>query len=148
MPEDGLYREALELALRKLKTKDRFESEVRLFLAEYPTQAVDHVITFLKERRIIDDTKTTIHLIERYSGKRAIGLEKLRAELLERGAPEETISVVLGEFLDEERQRMQDALTAKFSPEHSTRAQAARFLYSRGFDEEEIEGALDRFFQA
>jgi SOS response regulatory protein OraA/RecX len=148
MSEDELYRAALDVALKKIKTKDRFEAEVRLFLAEFPTTVSDRAISFLKDRRIIDDTKTTSSLIERYSGKRAIGLEKLRAELQERGAPEETINAVLGELLLEERQRMNDALTAKFSPESGSRAKAARFLYSRGFSEEEIEGALDRFFQS
>jgi len=147
MSEDDLYRKALDLALRKLKTKDRFESEVRLFLADFPTQTTDRVIRFLKDRRIIDDTKTTLNLVERYSGKRSIGTEKLRAELLERGAPEETIDAVLGELFDEERQRMLEALTAKFTPADGSRAKAARFLFSRGFPEEEIESVLDRFFQ-
>ena len=148
MTEDVLYRQALDLALRKLKTKDRFESEIRLFLAEFPTESTDRVIRFLKDRRIIDDTKTTLNLIERYSGKRAVGSEKLRAELIERGAPEETVDAALGELLNEDRQRMYEALTAKFSPGDNSRAKAARFLFSRGFPEDEIEGALDRFFQA
>ena len=43
---------------------------------------------------------------------------------------------------------MQDALAAKFSPEDNSRAKAARFLYGRGFSEDAIEGALDRFFQS
>ena len=84
MSEDELYRAALDVALKKIKTKDGFEAEVRLFLAEFPTTVSDRAISFLKDRRIIDDTKTTSSLIERYSGKRAIGLEKLRAELQER----------------------------------------------------------------
>jgi SOS response regulatory protein OraA/RecX len=148
MSEENLYREALELALKKLKLKDRFESEIRLFLTEYPSPVVDRAISFLKERRIIDDRKTTINLVESYSGKRSIGSEKLRAELQERGAPEETIEAVFCELLSEERERMLDALTAKYSPETCSRAKAARLLYSRGFPEEEIESVLDRFFQA
>jgi len=148
MSEDSAYRDALEIALKKLRTKDRFEAEVRLFLTEFPTDVVDRVISFLKDRKIIDDRKTIINLVERYSGKRAIGLEKLRAELTERGAPEETIFAATGSLLEGERQRMLDALTAKFSPTDDVRAKAARFLYSRGFAEEEIEAVLDRFFQA
>ena len=147
MSHDDSYREALDLALRRLKVKDRFESEVRSFLADFPTDSIERVIRFLKERRIIDDTKTTLSLIERYSGKRAIGLEKLRAELLERGAPEETISSLLSDHSEGERERMLTALTAKFSPGDDARAKAARFLFSRGFTEDEIEPALDRFFQ-
>jgi len=147
MSDDGLYREALDLALRKLKSKDRFEAEVRLFLSEYPASVQERVIRFLKDRRIIDDTKTTLNLIERYSGKRSVGLEKLRAELQQRGAPEETIDAALNSSSGDERNKMLEALAAKFSPADGIRAKAARFLFSRGFPEEEIEGALDRFFQ-
>jgi len=148
MSEEDLYRQAMQVALHKLKSKDRFELEIRTFLAEFPAHIVDRVITFLKERRIIDDRKTTLSLVERYSGKRSVGLEKLRAELLERGAPEDTIDAIAGEVLGDERQRMLDALSAKFSPSDGLRAKAARFLFSRGFPEEEIESVLDRFFQA
>ena len=147
MSEEDFYREALALALRKLKTRDRFESEIRLFLVEFPTESVERVIRFLKERRIIDDTKTTFSLVERYSGRRSIGLEKLRAELVERGAPEETIDVALGNSAVGEGDKMLEALSAKFSPGDGARAKAARFLFSRGFPEEEIESALDRFFR-
>src|SRR5471030_73987 len=88
MSSDATYKAALELALRKLKQKDRYEAEVRGFLGEFDSNTVECVIRFLKDRRIIDDSKTTQNLIERQSGTRAVGLEKLRAELLERGAPE------------------------------------------------------------
>jgi len=147
MSEEDLYREALALALRKLKTKDRFESEIRLFLVEFPTESVERVIRFLKERRIIDDTKTTLSLIERYTGRRSVGSEKLRAELLERGASEEIINLALVGTSTGEQDKMLEALSAKFSPEEKARAKAARFLFSRGFPEEEIESVLDRFFQ-
>ena len=143
---DPTYKEALELALRKIGTRDRFEAEVRSFLSEFSPDIVERVIQFLKDRRIINDTRTTQNLIERQTGKRLVGIERLRAELLERGAPEETVEAVLSsKSLEGESQRMLDALEAKFSPEDS-RAKAARFLFSRGFPEDEIEGVLDRFF--
>lgn len=147
MLEEDLYQAALGTALRKLKARDRFESEVREFLAVFPAHVVDRAITFLKERRIIDDTKSTINLVERYSGKRSIGIEKLRFELNQRGAPEETINKVLSGLLEGESVRIDDALRARFSPEENARTKAARFLYARGFSEEAIESALDRFFQ-
>lgn len=141
------YREALAIALRKLKTNDRFESEIRLFLGDFPADSIESVILFLKERRIIDDTRTTLSLVGRYSGRRSVGLEKLRAELLKRGASEETIEMALEGSLDGESDKMLEALSAKFSPGDNARAKAARFLYSRGFPEDEIESVLDRFFQ-
>ena len=142
---DPQYREALELALKKIGSKDRFESEVQAFLSDFPNDTSERVIAFLKDRRIINDTRTIQTLLERYSGKRSIGIEKLRAELLERGAPEETVEAVLVQFAEGESQRMLDALSAKFKPSDS-RAKAGRFLFSRGFSEDEIESALDRFF--
>jgi len=145
MGEGDRYRAALALALKKIRLQDRYEAEVRGFLNEFDPEAVECVIRFLKDRRIIDDSKTTQNLIDRNSGKRSVGLERLRAELLERGAPEETIDAILGSEPDGESQRMLEALSAKFSPDVS-RAKAARFLYSRGFPEESIESVLDRFF--
>ena len=41
---------------------------------------------------------------------------------------------------------MLEALSSKFKPD-GNRVKGARFLISRGFDEDEIEGALDEFFQ-
>ena len=136
----------MELAVRKLKTKDRYEAEVRSFLSEFDEDTVERVIRFLIDRRIIDDTKTTQNLTERNTGKRLVSLEKLRAELLERGAPEETLDAVIGQDFENKCSGMLDLLARKFSPTDS-RAKAARFLYSRGFSEEEIESVLDRFFK-
>lgn len=140
---------ALDLALRKLRTADRFESEVRGYLTDagYGEDTVDQVVAHLKGRKILDDTRTINSLIERRSGRRSVGEEKLRAELLARGAPEEAVSEALGASSDGEAERMHEALSGKFRPTDS-RAKGARFLLSRGFSEEEVEGALDRYFGA
>ena len=144
---DESYQAALGLALRKIHTKERFEAEVRRFLADFPDDTVERVIEFLKGRRIICDSRTTQNLIERSSGKRAVGIGKIRTELIERGAPEETVESVLnGHEFDEQAQMLQ-LLEKKYSPTDS-RPKAARFLFSRGFSEEEIESVLDRFFHS
>jgi SOS response regulatory protein OraA/RecX len=81
------------------------------------------------------------------SGKRAAGADKLRAELNKRGAPEEIIEECLAELSPlVQRKAMLDALAAKFGPADD-RVRGARFLLSRGFAEDEIEGPLDEFFQ-
>ncbi len=139
-------RDALAVALKKLRTKDQFEDEIRRFLSDFDAKTIEVVIGFLKERRIIDDSKTITNLIERQSGKRLVGKEKLRADLLQRGAPEEMVDAVLGEQVASESQRALELLAAKFTP-MDPRARVARFLYSRGFSEEDIEGALDCFFR-
>ncbi len=138
---------ALDLALRKLRTADRFESEMRGFLADagHDEGVADEVVAHLKGRKILDDERTIKSLIERRSGRRSVGDEKLRAELLARGAPEEMVGEALAASEEGETERMQEALKGKFGPGDS-RAKGARFLSSRGFSEEAIESALDRFF--
>lgn len=147
MVEDETYQTALALALKKIHSQERFEAEVRRFLAEFPNDTVERVIRFLKDRRIICDSRTTQNLIERSSGKRAVGIGKLRAELIERGAPEETVESVLGEYQSDERELMLQLVHKKYEPTDS-RAKVARFLFSRGFTEGDIEDVLDRFFQS
>jgi len=80
------------------------------------------------------------------SGRRAAGVDKLRAELNRRGAPEEIIDECLAQLSPtDQRRAMLDALSAKFKPTDN-RVRGARFLLGRGFAEDEIEGALDDFF--
>lgn len=75
-----------------------------------------------------------------------MGKEKIRAELVKRGAPEETIESHLAAILDdEEAEGIDELLTSKYRPTDS-REKAGRFLYGRGYVEEQIEPALDRFF--
>jgi len=140
---------ALEAALRSLRASDKFESEIRRHLEGKGFEAKDiqAVVEHLIRRKLIDDRRTTLNLIERKTGKRSVGIEKLRAELLSRGAPEEIVSECLAALpRDEQRQAMLDALSSKFKPADS-RAKGARFLIGRGFEEDEIESALDDFFQ-
>ena len=85
------YDDAVKLALRKLRARDRFETEIRADLAGYPEDIVERVVRFLIERKLLDDTRTTQNLIERNTGRRSIGVERLTAELKRRGAPEEAL---------------------------------------------------------
>ena len=86
------------------------------------------------------------NLVARWTGKRAAGAKKIRAELQKRGAPDELIEESLGAVTSEASHvSMLDALRAKFKP-GDDRARAARFLLSRGFAEDEIEPPLDEYF--
>ena len=111
------------------------------------SEDVESVIEHLIRRKLIEDRRTTQNLVVRMSGRRAAGAEKLRAELKRRGAPEEIIEECLAEISPaDQRRAMLDALSAKFKPSDD-RVRGARFLLSRGFAEDEIEGPLDEFFQ-
>jgi regulatory protein len=155
MPTDD-YKKALKAALNRLKGADRFEKEVEapLISAGFSTETVRDVVSYLKERRFVDDRRTTMNAIERRSGRRAVGREKIRAELLKRGAPEDVLDEVLNILPDADAsENLTDLLRAKFGSSdekgrygRADRARAGRFLASRGFEEESIETALDSFF--
>lgn len=139
----------MEDALTFLKSRDRFEREVRERLDSrgHGSEVIDLVVSHLIRRKLIEDRRTTQNLVARMSGKRAAGVEKLRAELNRRGAPEEIIEECLAELSPvQQRKAMLDALSAKFKPADD-RVRGARFLLSRGFVDDEIEGPLDEFFR-
>jgi SOS response regulatory protein OraA/RecX len=137
---------ALQSALKLLRTRDRFTREIvdRLRTEGFQQEDVEYVVEHLCKKGILNDDNTTQKHIERNSGKRAVGTEKLRAELERLGAPEETIEANLAGIATDEPERALEALRAKYK-EGSDRAKAGRFLFSRGFQEEAIETALDRF---
>lgn len=129
-----------------LKQRDRLSAELLGLLERKGHRAADveSVVQFLIERKLINDDKTTQHLIENKSGKRSVGIEKLRAELEKLGAPADIVERSLMAVSEREPDRALEALRAKYKA-GTDRAKAGRFLYSRGFDEDSIETALDAF---
>jgi SOS response regulatory protein OraA/RecX len=136
--------EPLKDALAFLSTRDRFSGEIRMHLVKrgYDPGDVESVVQFLGERKLINDENTTQSLIERHSGKRSVGIERLRAEFEKLGAPEEMIERSLASL--SEADRALDALRAKFRT-GADRAKAGRYLCGRGFTEEVVDSALDAF---
>lgn len=138
--------EVLGTAYTFLKNRSYASAELqrKLLSKGYAESDVEEVVSYLTERKFLDDKHTTQSLIERKSGKRAVGRERLSAELVKRGIPEEIVSEQVANL--HEGDRALDALIGKFSRDES-RERASRFLWQRGFDEEAIEFALARFFQ-
>jgi regulatory protein len=142
------FQRGLKKALDLLRMRDRFTSEVRQVLkgSGCPPEDVEHVLSWLQEKNILDDRRTINNTIERRTGKRSIGRDKLRAELLSKGAPEELVEEALVRMSDDgEADAAYEALQARPGSGLS-RPKAARFLYSRGFSEDTVEQTLDRFF--
>lgn len=107
---------------------------------------VDAVLDHLTRKGLVDDARCAEALARAYSGRRAAGPAKLAALLRERGAPEDFIESCLAiRSNDDSLEPMLDALRSKFRPD-GDRLKAARFLLSRGFAEDNLESALDRFF--
>ena len=131
---------ALEFALRFVKTRDRFESEVRSRLAEagYETESA---IERLKSQGILNDVRTVDAYVTAYADRR--GAERIRADLVSRGAPPEVVDARLAALdTTATAQSLARARMAKGEP----RPKVGRFLAGRGFNEEEIESVLDRLF--
>jgi len=147
-PEDPRVREALGLAMKRIAQRDRlsFELSRELEAKGYGEAEVGEVLEFLTSRRLVDDEKTIQSLIERRTGRRAAGKEKIRAELQKLGVPDEKIEPFLSSVGDDdELERMNQALNSR-SWSSKDRVRAARFLVSRGFSEDLLDTALDRFF--
>jgi SOS response regulatory protein OraA/RecX len=134
--------------LERLRRSDALEAEIRASLERngFESAIVERVVAYLRERRLINDIKTIDNLVVTKTGKRAAGIEKLRSELVRRGAPEELIEERLAQVsADSQAEGMRSVLAARFKQTDS-RAKGARLLLSRGFSEDEIGSALDEFF--
>lgn len=135
---------ALEKALARLKTRERFSGEMRAFLSSkgFEEPVVERVLEHLVKKRLLDDSRAAELLVKKKSGKRALGSERLKAELLEMGVDEAVVLVSIGDGGDS------DAALAALSSKRtwSGRSQAGRFLAGRGFSEDVIESVLDRTF--
>lgn len=139
---------ALADALRRLKTSELTEAELRKALAgKHQEEDIDVSLAWLKAQKLLSETRAAEATVRpRATGRRAEGDGRLRTRLENRGADESAIEKALTDLPDEAI-RMQEALAAKFSPEEpEQRGKAGRLLVSRGFDEEAIESALDHFF--
>lgn len=135
----GEFDRALGAALGRLKARERFSGEMRAWLLAkgYEQVAVDQVLEHLIRRNLLSDERATEALSRRRSGKRAVGLDRLKAEIAAKGGAPES----LPEGADE-TERALEALGARRS--WKSAAQAARFLAGRGFDEEAIRQAIER----
>ncbi len=140
-------KEALADAMRRLEKAERTAAELRAALLKaHDPESVEAALDWLSARRMLSDERAAEATVRpRAAGRRAEGDARLRQRLEARGATAEAIDQTLAEAPDE-AQRMHDVLAAKFRPETAQRAKAGRFLLSRGFDEDAVDGALDRYF--
>ena len=137
MPDDELERRILSL----LDRRDRFEGEIRHELRHEPPVRVDAALARL--RAFLDDRRVLEAYLHGHGGRRALGRDRMREELACRLAPPELAEEALS-GLPSESERAAELLRAERKVR--TRAQAGRFLLSRGFDEDAVDGALDGFF--
>lgn len=140
--------DVLDQALKFLQRRDYLSNELksRLESKGYPEDLVDKVLQLLLDRHIIDDQKTIQQTIERASGRRPIGRNKLVNELVGRGLPEEIAENISFNRTEQEEVDVMVNLLHKKGRERADRTRYGRFLLARGFELEQVEIALDRFF--
>ncbi|HZH98591.1 MAG TPA: RecX family transcriptional regulator [Fimbriimonadaceae bacterium] len=138
----------MSLALKKLASSDRFSAEIDGLLQTrgYGVETIKAVLELLHKRRVLDDRRTVSNALERYSGKRAKGKETIRAELIARGAPEDIVEEALASDSEESERAKAISLLEKRKLGRAEAAKAARFLLSRGFDEELTRSVVGEFF--
>ena len=153
MREDDEFKDGLKQALAKLRTGDRFAKEIEDLLLRkgISVETTHDVVSYLIERRFVDDRRTIDNAVARRSGKRAIGKELLRAELMKRGAPESLLEEALAAVpAEEEPSGALALLRARYGSggarDRTARARAARYLASKGYELEVVDGALEAFF--
>lgn len=146
--EPAAFDAALGHCLAKLRQRDLLEAELAdsLALRNYPPEVVEQVLTWLREKGLVNDRRAIIAYAATFTGRRARGSQAVRRALIERGAPQGLIDECLGEDTPraEELSKACEALSAKFG-ERKDRARAGRFLESRGFEEGLVELAVEIF---
>lgn len=141
----GDFDAALKWALESIARSDKLEAELNEGLKRYGFSDADRaaVLAYLRDTGIVRDRNTIAAHIKRRSGRKPIGRDKIRAELLARGAPEDLIEECLAAGNPEdESDKARAALRGRFKGPID-RARAGRFLVGRGFAEETIATVLD-----
>jgi len=125
------------LALKLLKARDRFESEVRgtLTAASSPTSEIDEAISALRALGFLNDERLATRTAERLSSQKLWPRERIRIHLERLGAPTEDAMAGLPD------DREVALRLAKKSRKQGLAL--ARRLSSTGFDEETVRAILE-----
>jgi regulatory protein len=133
------------LALLAGRDFGRAELARRLERRGYPEGVVAAVVERLVAERLLSETRFVEQFIRQHAG-RGHGPVRIRAELRDRGVPEDEIEAGLEAAGEDWAAVARDARRRRFglSPpdDYPGRARQARFLQYRGFSSEQIRAAL------
>lgn len=137
--------EALRAAVAYLRRRERSESEVVFHLAEkgYLPLEIEPVLERLREKRIVDDRRLAGLIAETLAAKGS-SRQAIEQALHARAIAGEAIELALAELPDE-AESMERLLAQKFARDRDP-ARAWRHLVGKGFDAEEAQAAVARFF--
>lgn len=140
--KDKTFDEAVKSAGRLLSRRQHTVSELRgkLALREFPRNVIDEVVSYLVERKFLDDANFAELYFNELTAK-GLGLTRIRIAMRKRGVPPEISNDVLsrGFSQDDEFQRASEALKKRrlhFEREkdpNKRKQKMFRYLASRGF---------------
>lgn len=140
--------DALKAALRWLAQRELSVAALRKRLQAkgFDPDEVYAAIEWLSSQRILDDARLAERIAAPKSDSRnAMGRAKTRERLERAGVDPETVEAALAGTGDEDELRAMAALLAKKYPGGADPGKANRFLASRGFEEDLIATALERW---
>jgi regulatory protein len=136
------FDEAMKSAGRLLSRRQHtvFELRAKLAKREFPKNVIDEVVSFLSERKFLDDANFAELYFNELTAK-GLGLTRIRLAMRKRGVPPEIFNEVLGRgfSVDDEAQRATEALKKRhlfFDREkdlNKRKQKMFRYLASRGF---------------
>jgi regulatory protein len=134
-------------AMRALARREHSQQELRLKLQRHAPEAlVECLLQQLREQGLQSDERFAEAYI-RYRSARGYGPLRIKAELQERGVATETIQASLAEaaidWLAIATKVRGKRFDISISKEYSERAKQMRFLQYRGFDQDQINAAMN-----
>ena len=142
---------AFALKLLGLRSHSREELERKLLKKGFTPESIEPVLVKLTKQGLLDDRMFSMELIRSKSRQKPAGKVKMRAELRKRGVSETIIGELLKEYKSGEL--CHRAAEKKFGSLHgATETEKEKkleiFLHNRGFEWQEIQVELRRFFQS
>ena len=150
---DNTTSHAMSFALKLLglRSHSREELERKLLKKGYTTESIEPVMEKLTKKGVLNDRMFSMELIRSKSRQKPAGKIKMRAELRKRGVSDTIIDELLKEY--ESGALCQRAAEKKFGSLHGVTETEKKkkleiFLHNRGFEWQEIQVELRRFFQS
>lgn len=137
MPNNNPSPKLLDYAVNLLSYRPRSEAEIRLRLKrkQTPASQIEHIVTTLKETKLLNDQEFCLWWQEARDKHRPRSFRILKLELRKKGIDRDTIEEVIDDSTEKEQTRAHLALEKKYGRRQSPqgREKVIRFLASRGF---------------
>lgn len=144
---DATYNQVYQAVINLVSRREysRFEISQKLLQREYPAQLIEQAISYCCESDYINDARYCLSFV-RIKASKGFGLTRIRMELKQKGIPNELVQQALEELeLDWYQlalQCYQKKYASKASGDFKEQQKRQRYLYSRGFDGDQVRYAV------